>query len=57
MFEREIRLYRFMLGYLKSIANDLDDSQITLPITVASNPPAVPARGAQRLEWEHGPAS
>ena len=40
MFEREIRLYRFMLGYLRSIAKDLDDGQLMLPPSEGVNPPA-----------------
>lgn len=40
MFEREIRLYRLMLGYLQTIAKDLDDSHWMLPISEGVNPPA-----------------
>ena len=40
MFEREIRLFRFMLGYLQSIVKDLDESQLTVPLENTANPPA-----------------
>lgn len=40
MFEREIALYQFTNGYLKSIIKDFDDQRFTSPIAEGVNPPA-----------------
>ncbi len=39
MFERELTLYKFQLGYLKMVAADLDESAMTVPPFEGANPP------------------
>jgi len=39
MFERELTLYKFTLGHLKLVANDLDESAMNTPPFEGGNPP------------------
>ena len=39
MFERELTLYKFTLGHLKIVANDLDESAMNAPPFEGGNPP------------------
>src|SRR6476620_8277017 len=39
MFERELTLYKFTLGHLKLVANNLDESAMNTPPFEGGNPP------------------